>query len=113
MVSSASLSKFVPDDVVSRPPVRLADPVWPVDDELHLLDSVAAVNCSWPDRLTLSMVAELETVAPGVPWVLTSIFPELKMMAGPNRASPSGAVPVTGAAEPPAGSCTVGTGPRT
>ena len=60
------------------------------------------------------MVAELvtEPSAPVVPSVLTSIGPDVKIVAGPYFASPVAALSVTGVAEPPAGSVTVGVGPR-
>ena len=60
------------------------------------------------------MLVELvaDPLGPVVPRVLTVIGPEVKTIAGPYRASPVAAVAVIGTAEPPAGSVTVGAGPR-
>jgi hypothetical protein len=96
----------------------LAEPVSPLVDELHVLEMESAVKDSDPvwaaftvDLLTLVALAELVTVPPGVPWVLTVSASEVYSTAGPNWPTPDGDVPVTGVAEPPSGSATEGSGP--
>jgi len=85
-------------------------PVTPVEDPVHELVTVAAVKTSAPEVLVVEMLVEVVTdpVGPGVPWVLTVIGPDVKMMPGPYRASPVAAEAVTGTTEPPAGSVTAG-----
>lgn len=80
-----------------------------------MLDTLPAVNTSFPDVLTVWILVELVTdpPVPVVPCVLTPSGPEENWMAGPYCALPVGAVAVIGKAEPPGGSVTVGAGPRT
>src|SRR3954454_3481620 len=111
-VSSASESRLDPEESVTLAPLKVAEPLAPVLDAVHVLLIVAAVSCSCPERFTLAADAELVTVPPGVPWVLASNRSELNRMAGPNDASPVGADAVTGDADPAAGRLTVGVGPR-
>jgi hypothetical protein len=113
IVSSPSTFGF-PSEVWSVPLVIVAERATPVSETLQVLATLAAVNTSWPDVLTFWMLVELVTdpLAPVVPRALTVIGPELKTIAGPYCALPVGAVAVTGTAEPPAGSVTVGAGPR-
>jgi hypothetical protein len=79
---------------------------------VHVLEIPAAVNTSTWEVFTVWMVAVLVTAppAPRVPWVLTVIGPDVKMMPGPYLASPVGTESVRGAAEPPAGRVTLGRG---
>jgi len=102
-----------PLSVCNMPPVMTVEPLMPVSDAEQLLRTSVAVKTSPCKFVRFWTRAELITdpVAPGVPWVLTSICPEVKNRAGPAPACPVAAVAVIGVAEPPGGSETVGVGP--
>ena len=105
------LGSSSPLSVTRTPPVRVVEPVLPLAAALQVLSIAAAVRTSWAEVFTVLTLAELVTVPPGVPAVLTSIGPEEKNLAGPALAAPVAAVAVNGVAEPPAGRVTVGSGP--
>ena len=94
------------------PPVIVVEPLTPASDAVQLLARLDAVNASLPDALTFAILVELvaDPLGPVVPWVLTSIGPELKRVAGPVDALPDGAVAVIGPSEPPEGGVTIGVG---
>jgi hypothetical protein len=107
-VKSPSLLRSRPLSVSSTPFVTVVEPVIPVSDAVQVLERVAALNTSSPEGLMLLMVAVLvaDPVGPGVPTVLTSMAPELKMIPY----LPESAWAVMGVADPVGGSETAGVG---
>src|SRR5947208_11193742 len=104
-----------PLSVCSIPPVIMVEPLAaPVPDAVQLLATTLAVKTSPNALVRLETLAELNTDPPaGVPWLLTSSWPEVRNRAGPNCTLADGRVAVTGAPEPPGeGSVTVGAGPE-
>ena len=110
-VSSPSTSGS-PSERTSVPPLIVVEPLVPDSDAVQVLDTLVAVNTSWPDVLTGPTVAVLvtEPVGPVVPWVLTVNGPVVNRKAGPRCARHWSAPAVTGVADPPRGRVTAGSG---